>query len=161
MGGLQQGADPWSQYAQQAPQQPYDPNAQATTAFSPPAYNDPANPYATQQVQPEWPNPQPPAGRTKMWVIVGLVAVLLLGGGGVVVAKFVLGKKVFDAAAMDRDIAQQYKERFAQTVQVDCPTGQEVKVGGTFECTMKDSSKKITIEVKDSSGTYQWRITGG
>ena len=61
---------------------------------------------------------------------------------------------------MNRDIASQYKDKFGDTVEVSCPSGQQVKAGATFDCSIKDKSQKIQIKVTSDSGDYTWKTTG-
>ncbi|MBI3688177.1 MAG: DUF4333 domain-containing protein [Actinobacteria bacterium] len=156
------------QYGQQPQPPAFDPGAQPTQAFGQPGYGygyGAPNPYPQQQpagygAQPGWQGAAPRRRKPTALIIVAVVAVVLVGGG-LLAAKFVLGKKVFDATALNQDLAQQYKDRFTQVIQVDCPADEQVKVGRTFECSIKDSTKTITIEVKDDTGAYLWRVTGG
>jgi hypothetical protein len=82
---------------------------------------------------------------------------VIIVAGGVILTLTVFSKKVFDANAMNRDISSQYKDKFGDTVEVTCPTNQQVKVGATFSCTIKDKSQKIEVKVTSDSGNYTWK----
>jgi hypothetical protein len=65
--------------------------------------------------------------------------------------------RVFDADAMDRDIAGQYREKFGETVQVGCPAGQPVVTGTTFTCSIVARSERIEVIVVNDNGDYTWK----
>jgi hypothetical protein len=72
----------------------------------------------------------------------------------------VFAKKTFNADALNRDIASQYHDKFDQTIQVSCPSGQQVKKGASFTCDARLSggeTGKIEVKVTSSSGDYTWR----
>ncbi len=71
-----------------------------------------------------------------------------------------LGKKTFNADALNRDIASQFHDKFGQTIQVTCPTGQQVTKGATFTCDGKvtgGESGKIEVTVTSADGDYTWK----
>jgi hypothetical protein len=114
-----------------------------------------------QQQQPyggygQYPGQQPPAPAKKsnstMWII---VAVVVLAVAAFVVTAFVtpgfLNKKVLDQAAVQDGVKKILKERYnEEATDVACPADQEVKVGKTFDCTLKvnGDSRKVTITIK-------------
>ena len=158
----QQAAQPYGQ------QQHYNQNQQFPygTGYSSPdpygqqySYGDehPTGQYAPQQ--PDWQTAGKTKSRIGLWVTISAVALIVIVTV-VLLTTGVLTKKVFDANALNRDIAAQYKDRFTQEVQVTCPPNQAVKAGTSFQCPIVGSSQKITVDVKDNNGTYVWRVSG-
>ena len=109
---------------------------------------------------PGWAAPAPKKrNRTAMVAIIGVIAAVILVGGAVLAFTF-LGKKTFNADALNRDIASQFHDKFGQTIQVTCPTGQQVKKGATFTCDGKvtgGESGKIEVTVTSADGDYTWK----
>jgi hypothetical protein len=119
-----------------------------------PGYGAPAG--YPQPGQPGWQQPQQKS-KAGLFAVVGvLVAVVVIGG--VILALTVFSKKVFDADAMNRDIATQYKEKFGDTVTVSCPTDQAVKKNASFDCSVSGKSQKIQVQVTSDSGDYTWKL---
>jgi hypothetical protein len=133
-GGFPQQQQPYGQqypgYGQQPGQQPY------------PGYGQ----YGQQ------PPPQPKKSNAMIWIIV-VVVVLVLAAVGVLgfVTPGFFNKKVLDQAAVQQGVVKILKERYNEdATDVQCPADQEVKVGTTFDCTLKvgGDSRKVTITVK-------------
>jgi hypothetical protein len=85
-----------------------------------------------------------------------VLAVILIAGGAIL-ALTTFSKKVFDADAMNRDVAAQYKDKYGEKVDVTCPTNQAVKRNATFTCSIKDRTEKIEIKVTSDGGDYTWK----
>jgi hypothetical protein len=142
-----------------------DPYGQQPQTQQFPGYGQPGQQYGAQQPgygqpgygQPGWAAPpQKKGGRGALWAILGVLGVIVIGGG-VVLALTVFSRKVFDADAMNRDIAAQYKDKFGPRIEVTCPTGQEVKSGATFTCSIRDESTRIEVRVTSNDGDYTWK----
>jgi hypothetical protein len=160
-GGYQSG----QQYGQP---QGYDPYAgpQATQQFS--TYTPPGQQQGYQQPgyqqpgyqQPGWQGgaatPPKKGGRGALFAVLGVVAVLLILGG--VFGFLALRPKVFDESALNSTIASQYKDKFGDSsVQISCPSGEEVSKGHTFTCDISGRSDKVQVTVTSDDGDYTWK----
>jgi uncharacterized protein DUF4333 len=153
------GYESGQQPAQSFGQQGYSYQSQPTPQ---PGYQEPyQQPQYGYEQQPAWQTPAPvKSGRKGLWIGLAAFVVVVLVVVGVLFATGILRKKVLDANALNSDIANQYKQRFTQTVQIDCPKDKPAKSGTTFTCSISGSSQKIEVSVKDSDGNYTWRVTG-
>lgn len=145
-----------SQYGQQ---QPY---AQAPFGQQPPAPplgGDPTlNPYAPAQ-----PAPKKATGKL-IGVIVG---VLVLIAAVVALTAFVWPgwvTKTFNQSAVQDGVMKVLTAKnqddgygLSDVKDVQCPSGQEVKAGTVFTCSVKvkGENKHVTVTVKDDKGTYE------
>jgi len=97
--------------------------------------------------------------------VVGLVIVILLdhrsveGNGEGPSDPPPTGVRVLDGSALERDIAAQYKERFSQEIQIDCPDDEPAREGVVFTCSIAGSAQEIQVSVKGADGNYSWRVT--
>jgi len=164
--GQQPAQPPYGGYGQQPPygQQGYsDPYGQPQATQQFPQYGA-QQPYGQQQGpygQPGWtPPPAKKGGKGPLFALLGVVVAVVLIGG-VILALTVFSRKVFNADALNRDIASQYKDKFGETVEVTCPTGRRVTKGETFTCEMKDRSERIEVKITSVDGDYTWKPTGG
>jgi hypothetical protein len=111
--------------------------------------------------QPAWGAPaQPKSGGTgKILAIVaaGIVVLVLVVLG---LSVTVLKKTVFDSAALNKDIAAQYSDKFGEKITVNCPKDKQVKKGASFTCTIAGRDNKIEVKVTSGDGDYTWRPTG-
>jgi hypothetical protein len=169
--GQQPGQPQYGGYPQQPPQQPQygqDPNPGSG------AFPQQQQPYGQQPGQQQYPGygqqpGQPPYGggygqqqapyspapkkSSKMPWIIGGVVVLLLAAGAVLafVTPGFAVKKVLDNTAVQKGVVDILKTRYnEEATDVVCPADQEVKVGNTFDCTLKvnGDNRKVTITVK-------------
>jgi hypothetical protein len=152
--GQQAYSDPYGQ-TQQYPgysQQQYGTQQYGQQAYQPPGYAPPS--------QPDWAAPpRRKRSRAGMFAILGVIAAVVIVGG-VVLALTVFGKKTFNADALNRDIASQYHDKFGETIQVTCPSGQRVTKGASFTCEGKKAngeSGKIEIKITSADGDYTWK----
>jgi hypothetical protein len=172
-GGQQPGYGQQQPYGYQA--QPQQPDQSATQAFGQPGYGQPqvggyaaGDPYGQQQYgagydpQQTWQNTAPAkSGKRGLFIGIGAFVVVAAVIVGVLFFTGVLNKKVLDASALNTDIATQYKDRFTDTVTIDCPKDKPAKSGTTFTCSISGSSQKIEVTVKDDNGNYTWRPING
>src|SRR5262249_18388463 len=114
-----------------------------------------------QQSGQQWPQPQqPPAGKRKTGLIIGLVvlALVVLGGVGAGLT-WALSKDQLDNKAVQSGVQKVLKDSYGidDVQDVSCPSGQKVEVDKTFDCTLKvgGESKKVTIKITKDDGTYE------
>ncbi|MBA3411006.1 MAG: DUF4333 domain-containing protein [Geodermatophilaceae bacterium] len=105
--------------------------------------------------------PAAPAKKRNTGLIVALsvLAVLILAAA-VLLPTVVLAKTVLDPAAVQQDVAAQFKDQEGVGVQLTCPADMEVEVGSTYECTgTTEDSEDVTlvIEISDENGNYTWQ----
>ncbi len=108
--------------------------------------------------QPAWSSPAPPksGGNARIIILVaGVVAVLVVAGVVLALTKF--NKKVFDSAALNKDIATQYNDRFGEKIEVDCPKNTQVKKGASFTCDIAGRDNTIEVKITSDDGDYTWR----
>ncbi len=162
-GAPQPGSAP--QWGAPAPGQPQWGAAQGGY---PQAGGYPQQGYPTQQYgapqQNQWGAPVPPAtapsGDNKkalMWVGIAVAATIVVGG--VVFALGSLGSKTLDQAAAEQGVEQIVTESYGAraVTNVSCPSGQKVKEGSSFECTLNvdGTPKTVTVTFTDNDGTYE------
>jgi hypothetical protein len=132
--------------------QPGQPGQQQYPGYGQPGQpgQQPYNPYAQQQ----YPGQQPPKKKSNavIWIV---VVVIVLAAAAVGVLGFVtpgfFNKKVLDQNAVQQGVVKILKERYGEdATNVVCPADQPVKIGTTFECTLKvkNDPRKVTITVK-------------
>ncbi|MFC0110449.1 DUF4333 domain-containing protein [Kibdelosporangium aridum] len=165
----QQPTAPYGQPQEQSPYgQPHDPNTPGSGGFPAqqpygqpqqqqqyPGYGQqPQQPYGGYGQQPQYPGQEPPKKKSgaMLWVIVGVVVLVVaaLGVLGFVTPGFFM-TKVLDKNAVQQGVVKILDERYGdKATDVVCPADQEVKVGNTFECTLKvdGDDRKVTITVK-------------
>ncbi|GAA4034613.1 hypothetical protein GCM10022247_69800 [Allokutzneria multivorans] len=104
---------------------------------------------------------QPEKKKSKMPLIIGIVAIVVLAAVGVTgfITPGFFVSKVFDNTAMQNDVKKMLTERYGQTKteSVTCPAGQKVALNATFECKAKidGKDKAIPITVKTAEGRYE------
>ncbi|WP_067843942.1 DUF4333 domain-containing protein [Nocardia lijiangensis] len=115
-----------------------------------------------QQPQQQWGQgqQQPPKQGGKKGLIIGLAALGVLVIGAVVALVVVLtSKDKLDQAAVQDGVKKVLTDSYGiqDVSDVSCPSGQEVKVDATFECTLKVSGeqKKVNIKITKDDGTYE------
>ncbi|MET8654351.1 DUF4333 domain-containing protein [Nocardia aurea] len=152
----QTGAQPqqqWGQSQQQWGQQqpPQDWNQQ------------PQQQWGQQQPPQQWhpgqPTPPSSGGKGKgLFIGLGILGVLVVGA---IVALVVVltSKDKLDQAAVQEGVKKVLTDSYGiQDVDgVSCPSGQEVKVDATFECTLQVSGeqKKVNVKITNENGTYE------
>jgi hypothetical protein len=109
---------------------------------------------------------QPPPKKSNQGLIIAIVVVVVLAALAAV-ALFVwpgfLNKKVFDERQVTAGVTKVLTEGSPTgyglngVTDVSCPSGQEVKAGITFQCTLNlnGTAKTVNIKVIDDQGTYQ------
>ena len=91
------------------------------------------------------------------WLVVGAVVAALA------VARWAgLGPTLLDDDQVQSDIAEQFEERYAVGVDVDCPRGMRVSEGRTYECDAEtDDSEDLTLVVTitdEDPAAYTWDV---
>ncbi|MGY2057065.1 DUF4333 domain-containing protein [Nocardia gipuzkoensis] len=144
----QWGQQPQQQWGQQ-PQQDWGQQGQ--------------QPQWGQQPQPQWgaPGQQPPQqGGKGKGLIIGLSVLGVAVVGAIVALVLVLTTKdQLDQAAVQDGVKKVLSDSYGiqDISDVSCPSGQEVKVDATFECSVKVSgeAKKVSIKITKDDGTYE------
>jgi hypothetical protein len=116
-----------------------------------------------QQPQPQWgaPGQQPPQqGGKGKGLIIGLSLLGVAVVGAIVALVLVLtAKDQLDQAAVQDGVKKVLSDSYGiqDISDVSCPSGQEVKVDATFECSVKVSgeAKKVNIKITKDDGTYE------
>lgn len=106
----------------------------------------------------QW-NQGQPGGKSKKPLVFGAIGVLVVLVA-VVIGLFVLmGKDTLDENAAAQGVEKIVTESYgAKNVSdVVCPSGQEIKSGATFTCTLSISGEKksVTLTFVDDAGTYE------
>lgn len=158
----QWGQTPPGQWNPQAgaPGQPYPPQQWGAPQYpAQPGY--PQQQFGAQPPNPWGPPPAPAGGGTSkplMWVGIGLVGVAALVGVGLL-ASGLFSSKTLDQTAAEDGVEQIVTESYgARSVSgVSCPSGQQVKKGDSFECslTVDGTAKKVAVTFTDDDGTYE------
>ncbi|MGV9664073.1 DUF4333 domain-containing protein [Nocardia niigatensis] len=154
---------PWGQSQPQWQQQPQ--GDQQQWGQSQPQWPQPGQPgqpdWNQQQPGQQWPQPQqPPAGKKKTGLIIGIVVavvvVLAAAGGGLA---WLLSKDQLDNKAVESGVQKVLKDSYGidDVQNVSCPSGQKVEVDKTFDCSLKvgGENKKVTIKITKDDGTYE------
>ncbi|MET9284501.1 DUF4333 domain-containing protein [Nocardia beijingensis] len=169
-GDQQQWGQPQQQWGQQ-PQQPQQPQwgqqpAQGQQQWGQPQQQD----WGQQGQQPQWGQPQPQwgapgqqppqQGGKNKGLIIGLSVLGVAVVGAIVALVLVLtAKDQLDQAAVQDGVKKVLSDSYGiqDISDVSCPSGQEVKVDATFECSVKVSgeAKKVTIKITKDDGTYE------
>ena len=91
------------------------------------------------------------------WLLVAAVVAALA------VARWAgLGPTLLDDGRVQSDIAEQFEERYAVGVDVDCPRGMQVSEGRVYECDAEtDDSEDLTLVVTitdEDPAAYSWDV---
>lgn len=169
----QQWGQPQQQWGQQ-PQQPQQPQwGQQPAQGQQPQWGQPQQQdWGQQGQQPQWGQPQPQPqwgapgqqppqqGGKNKGLIIGLSVLGVAVVGAIVALVLVLtAKDQLDQAAVQDGVKKVLSDSYGiqDISDVSCPSGQEVKVDATFECSVKVSgeAKKVTIKITKDDGTYE------
>jgi len=132
--------------------------------FPPPGWGPqppPQQPWGQFPSQPQpWgpPAPPPPAPRRHRrwpWVL-GLLALVAVAA---VALPLALRGTALDPAAVQRDVAAQYRQLRGGDLQLRCAADMPVQVDRTYRCTGTtdgDAAVDITIRITGRDGTYTW-----
>ncbi|WP_063052808.1 DUF4333 domain-containing protein [Nocardia arthritidis] len=170
--GEQQPQQQWGQPQQQQwGQQPQQPQWGQQPAQGQPQWGQPQQDWGqqpqqqwgqAQQPQPQWgaPGQQPPQGGKGKGLIIGLSLLGVAVVGAIVALVLVLtAKDQLDQAAVQDGVKKVLSDSYGiqDISDVSCPSGQEVKVDATFECSVKVSgeAKKVNIKITKDDGTYE------
>ncbi len=162
-----QQQQPWGQ--QSSPSWPQQPAAQ-------PAAWDPTQQQWTGQQQP-WEQPQPgqwgqqpgqpisqpslqiSKKRSRKGLLFGGIGALVVVVVVIVLAFVFLSSNNLDNSAVQQGVQKVLKDSYGidDVQDVSCPSGQEVKVGKSFNCSMKvgGEQKTVTVKITKSDGTYE------
>ena len=91
------------------------------------------------------------------WLVVAAVVAALA------VARWAgLGPTLLDDGRVQKDIAEQFEERYDVGVDVDCPRGMRVSEGRTYECDAEtDDREDLTLVVTitgEDPAAYTWAV---
>jgi len=121
----------------------------------PQQFGQPGNQWAPPSGQPTH---QQGGKKTGLWGGIA-VAVVVVVGLIVALLSWTLGGKTLDQQAAQRGVEQIVTESYgARSVTgVNCPSGQEVEKGASFECTLTvdGSPKSVKVTFTDDEGTYE------
>ncbi len=85
-----------------------------------------------------------------------LVALVVLALGRV------WGTTLLDPRAVERDVAEQFEQRYAVDVEVDCPAEMEVEVGRDHRCDAETGAReRLTVVITvtdDDPPAYTWDV---
>ncbi|MEU1547845.1 DUF4333 domain-containing protein [Nocardia sp. NPDC005745] len=173
-GEQQQPQQQWGQQPQQPQwgQQPQQPQWGQQPAQGQPQWGQPQQDWGQQGQQPQWgqaqqPQPQwgapgqpPQQGGKGKGLIIGLSLLGVAVVGAIVALVLVLtAKDQLDQAAVQDGVKKVLSDSYGiqDISDVSCPSGQEVKVDATFECSVKVSgeAKKVNIKITKDDGTYE------
>ncbi len=114
---------------------------------------------------PDLAHEQPPAARRRSRapfyggvLVIGLLVVLALA-----LSRWLgLGPTLLDPGRVERDVAEQFEERYDVGIDVDCPYGLEVVEGESYECdgeTDDHEDLEIVITITDEDdAAYTWDV---
>lgn len=136
-----------------------------------PQYGQPAQQYGQPQYGQQGygqfdPNAGVPPKKSNSGLIIGISAlVVVLAAAAVLLFLWPgwLSKTTFDNNAVQTDVQKILTDApdagfgLSDVGSVTCPSGQEVTAGHTFSCDVSvgGEAKKVTITVKDDTGTYE------
>lgn len=169
--GQPQEQSPYGQPQDPAPQAPYGQQPQQYPGYGQqqqygeqPQYGDPQQQqYGGYQQQQQYSGQQPKKkSNAVLWIV---IAVVVLAAAAVGVLGFVtpgfFNKRVFDKAGLEAGVVKILKERYQEEASdVVCPSGKEVKVGTTFDCTLKvkGEARTVTITVKTDGDKPEYEV---
>ncbi|MEV0292018.1 DUF4333 domain-containing protein [Nocardia sp. NPDC050710] len=116
-----------------------------------------------QQPQQQWgqgQQPAPASGGKGKGLIIGLAVLGVVVLGAIAALVVVLtSKDKLDQTAVQDGVKKVLTDSYGiqDVADVSCPSGQEVKVDATFECTLKVSGeqKKVNVKITNENGTYE------
>lgn len=165
-GTPQQGQAPGQSWAQQSPGQPQ----QGQPQWGQPQQGQPQQGQWGQQ-QPGQPQGQQwtganqwnagaPQTKSKTGLIVGLAVAALVLIGAIIGAVLLFGgTDTLDPEAAQAGVEKVLTESYGATdvSDVQCPDGEEVKAGNSFECTLTVDGqfRTVTLTFTDDEGTYE------
>ncbi|WP_064065682.1 DUF4333 domain-containing protein [Rhodococcus ruber] len=175
-GTPQQGQAPGQSWAQQGPGQPQ----QGQPQWGQPQQGQPqqGQPQQGQPQQGQWGQQQPgqpqgqqwtganqwnagaPQTKSKTGLIVGLAVAALVLIGAIIGAVLLFGgTDTLDPEAAQAGVEKVLTESYGATdvSDVQCPDGEEVKAGNSFECTLTVDGqfRTVTLTFTDDEGTYE------
>ncbi|WP_433655434.1 DUF4333 domain-containing protein [Nocardia sp. CA-128927] len=175
-GGEQQPPQqPWGQPPQQPAQQPWgqqpspqwgQPGQQSQPQWGQAQPQDWQQGQPPQQQwgqqQPQWggQQPAPQSGGKGKGLVIGLVVLGVVVIGAIIALVLLLtSKDKLDQSAVQDGVKKVLTDSYGiqDVSDVSCPSGQEVKVDATFDCSLKVSGegKKVTIKITKDDGTYE------
>ena len=104
--------------------------------------------------------PQPPAPKSRVGLIAGVTAlILVLIAAGVLLAMH-LGPTVLDRAAVERDVAAQFEQLEGVAIDLSCPEEMTIESGAEYRCTGTTAAGEeveLAIQIGDElNGDYTW-----
>ena len=159
--GQQYGQAP--QYGQQYGQPGYGGYGQAPYGQAPYAQT----PYAqTPYGQPYAPGGYgtPPKRKKRTALVAGLIGAVAVVAAVVLVLSLTLGGKVLNRAAVQRDVAQQFRQHEGVAIQLSCDRTMKLVQGATYACqgtTADGENLTVQIRITDADrADYTWSVQG-
>jgi hypothetical protein len=95
----------------------------------------------------------------RRWYIVGISALVIATGGAAAWLLGVFSGDTLDQNSVQDGVTQVLKNSYGEsdTQNAQCPTGQEIKTGNTFDCTVKiaGQQKRVTIRILNDKPEYE------
>ena len=153
----------------EAPQQPFHqpygaPPYGPPGSYGAPGQYGPSGQYgAPGQYGPpgQYGGPQPPAPKSRVGLIAGVTAlILVLIAAGVLLAMH-LGPTVLDRAAVERDVAAQFEQLEGVAIDLRCPEEMTIESGAEYRCTGTTAAGEeveLAIQIADPGEDvdYHW-----
>ncbi|MBF6331384.1 DUF4333 domain-containing protein [Nocardia transvalensis] len=116
-------------------------------------WGQPQQSWDQQQLQPT------PAKKSKKGLFIALGAAVVVIVVAVVLAVVFLGSDKLDNKAVQSGVQKVLKDSYGidDVQDVNCPSGQKVEIGKTFDCSLKvgGEQKKVTVKITKDDGTYE------
>jgi hypothetical protein len=137
-----------------APQQPSNP------PYGQPDHYGPPPQYAPYGAPGQFGAPQAPGRKSRVGLIAGLTAALLVLIAVGVVLAMNLGPTVLDRTAVERDVAAQFEQLEGVAIDLRCPEEMKVESGAEYSCTgttADGEEVELAIRIGDKlNGDYTW-----
>jgi hypothetical protein len=155
----QQSSPSWPQ--QPAQTSPWDSTQQQWGSQPQPQWGQ-SGQWGQQPAAPGQPEPALQIGKKKRshrGLVFGGIGALVVVVVVVVLALVFMSSNKLDNGAVQQGVQKVLKDSYGidDVQDVNCPSGEKVKVGNSFDCSMKvgGESKKVTIKITKSDGTYE------
>jgi hypothetical protein len=128
--------------------------------YGPPDHYGPPPQYAPYGAPGQFGAPQAPGRKSRVGLIAGLTAALLVLIAVGVVLAMNLGPTVLDRTAVERDVAAQFEQLEGVAIDLGCPEEMKVESGAEYSCTgttADGEEVELAIRIGDKlNGDYTW-----
>jgi hypothetical protein len=128
--------------------------------YGPPDHYGPPPQYAPYGAPGQFGAPQAPGRKSRVGLIAGLTAALLVLIAVGVVLAMNLGPTVLDRTAVERDVAAQFEQLEGVAIDLRCPEEMKVESGAEYSCTgttADGEEVELAIRIGDKlNGDYTW-----